>query len=317
MKQFPTAMDSSQATRTRRILDHLRPMPSSAPEVRNGLRRFNALPRRDLLEALYSICNCHDWANQVADGRPYDDIAGAVSAATQSWFSLGPTGWKEAFAGHGTLGAKVAEQKEEMARASRGVVLQIETANVEYEAKHGHKCITFAAGKSPERLLLEVLSRTPKTVEEEFRRCAEQTMLISALRLCRFVEPASISEDDILVVSPVTTHILDTSLGLPAKGVTIRMEFEVAPSRWIPVGTGVTNSDGRVTDLLPGFYDTLSLFQRGTYRITFDVAGYYNTLNAKAFYPEAVICFVVEDPSQHFHIPLLLNPYGYSTYRGS
>jgi 5-hydroxyisourate hydrolase len=69
-------------------------------------------------------------------------------------------------------------------------------------------------------------------------------------------------------VSPLTTHILDTSLGVPAEGVTIQMEQRVATGNgdegWIPVATGATNSDGRVTDLLPGFYDSCRLFQKGT-----------------------------------------------------
>ena len=86
---------------------------------------------------------------------------------------------------------------------------------------------------------------------------------------------------------------------------------------WEPVSTGVTDSDGRVKDLLPGFYDTAGLFAAGVYRLTFDVAAYYTQLGQECFYPDVSIVFRVNDPTEHYHVPLLLNPYGYSTYRGS
>jgi 5-hydroxyisourate hydrolase/2-oxo-4-hydroxy-4-carboxy-5-ureidoimidazoline decarboxylase len=287
---------------------------------------FNACPRAELVSALVAACHARAWAERVADARPFGSLEVLIASAADAWFALGASGaWVEAFAAHGSLGACVAEQADAMRAADS---TPFEAANAAYEARHGHKCITFAANKSAERLLDEVVSRTPLHPDTEMRRCAEQTSLITALRLCRIVSslaapvsssPQAIwpSDADARIVSPVTTHILDTSLGCPARGVTIRMERQTASGSWCPLATGSTNSDGRVTDLLPGFYDTARLFTAGIYRLTFDVAGYYAGLEQDCFYPDVVIAFRVVDPTQHYHVPLLLNPYGYSTYRGS
>ncbi len=108
--------------------------------------------------------------------------------------------------------------------------------------------------------------------------------------------------------SPITTHILDTSVGRPAAGVEVRL----CDASGGEIGRGVTNEDGRVTDLLaPG---TLAA---GTYRITFETGAYFASQGKRGFYPRVEITFEVSAPSEHYHVPLLLNPYGYSTYRGS
>lgn len=112
--------------------------------------------------------------------------------------------------------------------------------------------------------------------------------------------------------SPITTHVLDTTLGKPAKGVPITLEYE-QPNGFVPLATGVTNDDGRIADLLPPEH-TLS---PGRYRMTFDTASYFSASRQKGFYPVVSIVFALEGPGEHYHIPLLLSPYGYSTYRGS
>jgi 5-hydroxyisourate hydrolase len=115
-------------------------------------------------------------------------------------------------------------------------------------------------------------------------------------------------------MSAVTTHVLDTSTGRPAAGIPVRLEVAgsgtVDPegARWVTVATAVTDADGRVRDLGP---DELS---PGVHRLVFDTAGY---LGRTAFFPEVAITFEPADPAAHYHLPLLLSPYGYSTYRGS
>lgn len=108
-------------------------------------------------------------------------------------------------------------------------------------------------------------------------------------------------------MSPITTHVLDTSRGRPAQGVSVWLE-----SGDTCIGEGVTNADGRVTDLLPE-----GALEPGVYQIRFDTGGYFRAQGVKGFYPEVRIAFVVEAGEAHYHVPLLLNPYGYSTYRGS
>lgn len=110
---------------------------------------------------------------------------------------------------------------------------------------------------------------------------------------------------------PLTTHILDVSLGKPASGVAVRLhrlEGEV----FRDLGGGVTDADGRLAALLPPGGLT-----RGTYRLTFAVGDYFAASQRASFYPYVEVVFAVESPDQHHHVPLLLSPFGYSTYRGS
>jgi 5-hydroxyisourate hydrolase len=113
------------------------------------------------------------------------------------------------------------------------------------------------------------------------------------------------------MTSPITTHVLDVSLGRPAEAVPIVLEAREGAS-WRQVGSGKTDGDGRLKTLLsPGS------LQAGDYRITFDVGAYFGAQGRKSFYPEAAVVLTIEDVRQHYHVPLLLSPFGYSTYRGS
>ena len=109
--------------------------------------------------------------------------------------------------------------------------------------------------------------------------------------------------------SPITTHILDVSSGKPAAAVAVQLEIK-AGKRWKLLSKGKTNADGRIEGLLePG-----SKIKKGTYRLHFAVGSYYK---GETFYPYAEIVFQVQNVNQHYHVPLLLSAYGYSTYRGS
>ena len=113
-------------------------------------------------------------------------------------------------------------------------------------------------------------------------------------------------------MSSITTHVLDSSRGQPAVGVPATLEVEAAGG-WKLVGKGTTNSDGRISELIPK--DTP--LTAGVYRLIFDTAKYFSAQNLEGFYPQVTIVFKIQDPAQHYHVPLLLNPFGYSTYRGS
>jgi 5-hydroxyisourate hydrolase len=110
----------------------------------------------------------------------------------------------------------------------------------------------------------------------------------------------------------LSTHILDTTRGKPAAAVAVTLERR-GPSGWAPAGGGTTNADGRVASLLAEG----TTLEAGTYRVGFDVASYFAGLGVEAFYPEVFITFEVRAPSEHHHVPLLLSPFGYGTYRGS
>ena len=114
--------------------------------------------------------------------------------------------------------------------------------------------------------------------------------------------------------NPITTHILDTARGVPAEGVPITLEIQDGASSWKLLAQDTTNSDGRVAGLLAS---NPSAFVAGVYRISFDTKAYFAAAGTKAFYPYVRVVFEIEDPAQHYHVPLLLSPFGYSTYRGS
>ena len=109
----------------------------------------------------------------------------------------------------------------------------------------------------------------------------------------------------------MSTHVLDTALGRPAEGIGVRLEI-LRDTTWESISSSSTNEDGRTRPLPDGVE-----LEAATYRITFDVEGYFERLQTEGFYPYASIVFRVADPSQHYHVPLLLSPFGYSTYRGS
>ena len=114
-------------------------------------------------------------------------------------------------------------------------------------------------------------------------------------------------------MSGITTHVLDTSRGRPASGVPIVLEFKEAGGVWREVGRGETDDDGRLKALLAQNF----VVAEGQYRLTFDTATYFASQGAQGFYTEVVVSFVVRDAGAHYHVPLLLSPFGYSTYRGS
>lgn len=111
-------------------------------------------------------------------------------------------------------------------------------------------------------------------------------------------------------MSQITTHVLDTALGRPAAGVPVRLERLTSDGPATLADTR-TNADGRVADLGP------DRAGKGTYRLTFDTATYFGQTEQPCFFPEVTIGFSVTDADQHYHVPLLLSPFSYSTYRGS
>jgi 5-hydroxyisourate hydrolase len=114
-------------------------------------------------------------------------------------------------------------------------------------------------------------------------------------------------------MSGITTHVLDTAAGRPAADVAVRLEVHRADRGWITLAERRTDGDGRARDLLPpgGRLDA------ATYRLTFETGAYFAARGQVTFYPHASVVFEVREPDAHHHVPLLLSPFGYSTYRGS
>ena len=114
-------------------------------------------------------------------------------------------------------------------------------------------------------------------------------------------------------MSRITTHVLDTSRGRPAAGIGVTLEVQTDANEWRAVGRGRTDADGRLKSLT-GEGEGLS---EGVYRLTFETGDYFAAQGVETFYPLAVVVFRVRDAAEHYHVPLLVSPFGYSTYRGS
>lgn len=113
-------------------------------------------------------------------------------------------------------------------------------------------------------------------------------------------------------MSAITTHVLDLSRGMPAAGVGVTLELNVPQLGWKIIAQRMTDADGRVRDLLPaGGADA------GRYRLSFATGEYFAFHGVLSFHPQVIVEFQVRDPKEHHHVPLLLSPFGYSTYRGS
>lgn len=110
--------------------------------------------------------------------------------------------------------------------------------------------------------------------------------------------------------SKITSHILDTEIGRPASGVNISLEI-FNDGVWANIGSGTTDNDGRVIDWLT------SDIKEGRYKISFEVEDYFKSQRRESFYPHVSIEFYLKNTNEHYHVPLLLNAHGYSTYRGS
>ena len=113
-------------------------------------------------------------------------------------------------------------------------------------------------------------------------------------------------------MSFITTHILDIASGRPGAGIPIVLERKTHSAGWQPIAEGMTDADGRLNDLL----NPREAFLPGHYRLLIETGSYFLLRNIECFFPQITISFVVKDTTQHFHVPLLLSPFGYSTHRG-
>ena len=110
--------------------------------------------------------------------------------------------------------------------------------------------------------------------------------------------------------SQITTHVLDTAVGRPAQGIQVSLQAG-GEQGWREIATGTTDADGRVTDLGP------ERLEAGVYRIDFATGAWFEASGTPSFFPSVSLTFNVTAPGEHYHVPLLLSPFAYSTYRGS
>ena len=114
-------------------------------------------------------------------------------------------------------------------------------------------------------------------------------------------------------MSTISTHILDISRGAPASGVHVRLDLENLDESWSQLAEAWTDDDGRVKP----FFLVETVLSAGNYRLVFDTDAYFSAAGVESFYPQVCVSFRIDDSPQDYHVPLLLSPYGFSTYRGS
>ena len=110
----------------------------------------------------------------------------------------------------------------------------------------------------------------------------------------------------------ITTHILDLSTGRPAAGVRVSLA-RIDRDKRTEIGTGATDADGRLKELM----SAASQMSAATYELTFETGAYFTKRGVECFHPRVTVTFEVRNAAQHYHVPLLISPFGYSTYRGS
>lgn len=282
------------------------------------LNTLNILPEEEAFQQLLNCCGANNWARQLLKYRPFKNEKQLYQLAEACWYQhCSPEDWLQAFKHHPKIGdiksleKKFANTKHWAGKEQSGVQnARLETlealakGNEEYEQKFGYIFIVCATGKSADEMLQILQKRLANTADLELKIAMGEQHKITNIRIAKLL-----TQDK--KMSQITTHVLDTSIGKPGQGILIKLQQSV-DGEWKTLGKGTSNDDGRVTDLLK---DDVVL-SPGTYRMWFDTGSYFKNQGIKAFYPEVGIQFTVFDDA-HYHVPLLLNPYGYSTYRGS
>ncbi len=286
------------------------------------LQNFNKKDQATAKSALLQCCGAAKWADKLLQYFPFNSEEELVSRATSIWYEdCNSEDWKEAFSQHPKIGdvesltkkfaatSHLAEQEQAgVNQASKDTIAALAKANKEYESKNGFIFIICATGKTAAEMLRLLEDRLKNDTAEELQIAKGEQHKITLIRLQKLLSDADWNS---LKVSQLTTHVLDTSMGKPAQNLTIQLQAYQS-EKWQTMAQGVTNKDGRIADLLP----PNRILSPNNYRMVFDTGAYFEAQQIKAFYPMVEIQFTIFD-DQHYHVPLLLNPFGYSTYRGS
>ncbi|HTT00431.1 MAG TPA: 2-oxo-4-hydroxy-4-carboxy-5-ureidoimidazoline decarboxylase [Streptosporangiaceae bacterium] len=301
-------------------------MTVPSPE-RAGLDAFNALPADAAREHLLACCSSRRWAAEVAAGRPYASADEILARSDAAVAGLAQADLEQALAGHPRIGRPDgppdgrSRREQAGAQAADPATLQaLADGNEAYERRFGHIYLVRASGRSGAELLAllrERLGHDPAAEWEAVRRELGEINRIRLRGLLRDAGPAAPQR------TAVTTHVLDTARGVPAAGVPVRLD-RVSAAGPEEIGRARTDADGRVSAIGP------HRLMPGTYRLTFGTAEYLGAFHAPAppsagldgepgpvFFPEVTVTFTADGLAPHYHVPLLLSPFGYTTYRGS
>ncbi|MDG4765972.1 hydroxyisourate hydrolase [Solwaraspora sp. WMMD406] len=317
------------------------------------LDAFNGLPVERAHEQLLSCCAADGWVRAMVAGRPYPDRAALAAAAEARVRSLPWPEVLDAVAAHPRIGRPPAGDSREArwsrreqaaatgddagttavtststststtvtvtaaassaagppiavaATSASAAAAELAALNDAYERRFGYRFLIFANGRGADEIATAARARLHHDDDTEQAIVRTELGRIAALRVGRLVDDLDPGPAGHAALS---THVLDTTTGTPVADLPVRLDRHGSDG-WRTVATGRTDADGRLREWAPaGEWDT------GAYRLTFDVAG---RLGTDGFYTEIPVAFTVHDPDRHHHVPLLLSPYGYTTYRGS
>ncbi len=279
-------------------------LTASGAELRELLRSCLAVPR---------------WIDQLASAAPFADGSALLAAAEGAAAPLTGEEIEQALADHPRIGAR-AQGTGRSAAFSRAeqqapdvgdsaLAAALADGNAAYEERFGRVFLIRAAGRTRAEILTELNRRITLEPETELAIVGDQLRQIALLRLRRLLEQSSATH----ARSHITTHVLDVARGIPAGGIEVTLERRApAPGPgWREIGRGVTDTDGRIRILGP------AELPADRYRVTFATGAYFAGLGTATFYPEVSIVIDLADTAAHYHVPVLLSPFGYSTYRGS
>jgi 5-hydroxyisourate hydrolase/2-oxo-4-hydroxy-4-carboxy-5-ureidoimidazoline decarboxylase len=286
-----------------------------------NLQKFNQQEKAVASDALFSCCSAEKWVSLLLQNFPFISVKDLIERATSIWYEqCGEDDWMEAFSHHPKIGdLKSLEEKfastkhlasnEQAAVAgeSHEMLVQLAEANKAYHEKFGFIFIVCATGKSASEMLRLLTDRIQNTSHEELQVAMGEQHKITIIRLKKLLNE---TDWGWMRGSQLTTHVLDTSIGKPGAAISIKLQKH--NRSWQTITQGVTNIDGRIADLLP----PESILAAGNYKMVFETKKYFADQNLKTFYPSIEVQFTIAD-DQHYHVPLLVNPFGYSTYRGS
>jgi len=286
------------------------------------LNEFNKLSKQDATIELEKCCVSKCWIQHMIENMPFASADELISKTATIWYDqCRELDWQAAFEGHPKIG-DITSLKEKysntknwasteqanIVEADEEILKALVKANDAYLNKFGYIFIVSASGKSAKAMLSIINARLDNTKEDELHLAKGEQHKITVIRLAKLIDDLKTEAD---LRSYITTHVLDTTTGIPAKGVQITL-YKIKDSITKPITTGVTNNDGRIADLMPPG----KRLEAGIYQLVFNTANYYAEQRQDGFYPEVSIQFIVTN-HDHYHVPLLLNPYGYTTYRGS
>ncbi|MBV9346983.1 MAG: 2-oxo-4-hydroxy-4-carboxy-5-ureidoimidazoline decarboxylase [Pseudolabrys sp.] len=282
------------------------------------LKALNAMPRPAAAAALAEVFERAPWVAEAAGGGvPYPTLAALHEAMMMAVRGAPAARQLELIRAHPELGSKVARagltaasQSEQGAlgldRLSDEEYARFQKLNAAYRVRFGFPFIICVRRHTRDSILRQFERRLANSVAEEQDTAINEIGLITRLRLCALIVGPGKPKTD----GRLTTHVLDLALGRPAQGVHVAL-YEIGGSARGLLIEAITNADGRTDAPLL----TNAPLRIGTYELVFRLAGYFTDLSR--LFDDAVIRFSIAEPEAHYHVPLLVTPWSYSTYRGS